>query len=74
MEEITIYDLSPTELLDIVYRLKESGYHIGSDFEFAYTPGAGEYINGVYVNARKSATFSFSKEEDATWFLLKYGE
>lgn len=73
MVNFTLYDISPMDCLDIVRELKNSGYSMGVDFIFAYSPPVGKYVDSTYVTTGKSATFTFTKEESATWFALKYG-
>ena len=71
MIEVKLLDKDVVEYLIIVRDLKEKGYVIGKDFDFAYHPPKFDNFSGDAVYNR-SVVFTFYKEEIATWFTLKY--
>lgn len=71
MKEITLIDLLPSQVLDIVRELRKQGYAQGIDFDFAYNKPEFDDLShdGVY---NRYTIFKFYKEELATWFALRY--
>ena len=72
MIEVVIHDKHTTEILNIVYELRELGLVQGQDFSFAYHMFTPEYdgFNGESPN--KHTIFQFKEEALASWFRLKY--
>ena len=75
MNQITLHDIKVPALLDIVEELREQGWIMGHDFDWAYHPArtqtdANEW-QSTYVFPR--AVFAFYTEKYATFFVLKYG-
>jgi hypothetical protein len=71
MITVTLKDLFPNDILEIVRQLKGKGYIIGKDFDFSYSPPRYDNFSGESVYNR-SVSFIFYKEELATWFSLVY--
>lgn len=71
MKQVIIENLDVDESLKIVYDLKQKGYKIGVDFDWAYHKPIYDDYNWTMVKNRETV-FSFYQEELATWFRLRY--
>lgn len=71
MIEIKVLDLDINEISYIVGELKNKGYKLNTDFDFAYHPPKFDNFSGDAVY-NKHVLFTFYKEELATYFTLKY--
>lgn len=71
MTDITIKNIFPNDLLELVRQVKKKGYIQGVDFDFSYNPPKFDNFSGESVYER-TAIFTFYKEELATWFSLTY--
>ena len=71
MIEVTLNDLMPDEIMDIVKELRKKGYAQGVDFDFEYhKPEFNDWSGDAVYN--RHTIFKFYKEELATWFSLRY--
>ena len=71
MIEVKLLDLNATEISNVVNDLKQRGYQLHVDFDFAYHPPKFDNFSGEAVY-NKCVVFKFYKEEIATWFSLMY--
>lgn len=71
MIEVKLLDLNATEVLNIVNELKQRGYQLNLDFDFAYHSPKFDNFSGEAVY-NKHVIFKFHKEELASWFSLMY--
>lgn len=60
-----------SEISRIVKELKDTGFKIGVDFDFAYSPGRWDEMVGEIP---KQTEFTFYNEKLATWSILKWSE
>ena len=65
-------DKAVSEIMSIVYELRNQGYVQGVDFDFAYKPPEFDNFSGDAVHNRYTR-FTFYNEKYATLFTLKYG-
>ena len=72
MKEITLHDIKVPALLDIVEELREQGWIMGHDFDWAYHPAQTD-ANEWQETIHPRAVFAFYTEKYATFFVLKYG-
>ena len=71
MIEVVLYDLLPSQILEIVSDLKKSGLIQGVDFDFEYhQPRFHDWSGDVVYN--RHTVFTFYRDEYATYFKLKY--
>lgn len=70
MIEVSIYDKSANDVMDIVRELRKQGLVQGTDFDFAYNQGRWDEMTG---EVPKQTIFKFHTEKYATLFVLKYG-
>lgn len=71
MIKITVPHKSPADALGIVQKMKEDGWQIGVDFDFAYRQA--EYDNdGFEAVTPRRTDFMFYRPELATMFSLKW--
>ena len=74
MKEITLHDIKVPALLDIVEELREQGWIMGHDFDWAYHPARHRTDTlDSYIVHMPNAVFAFYTEKYATFFVLKYG-
>ena len=71
MIEIKILDKMPNEIMEIVRDIRSKGYMQGVDFDFSYYPPRPADLTPD-PEYNRCTTFSFYKEEMASWFTLKY--
>ena len=71
MIEVTIQDITPNDIIEIVRELRKKGYTPGVEFDFTYNPPRFDNFSGDAVYNR-CVVFTFYKEELATWFTLTY--
>lgn len=72
--EITLYNLSSSEVIGIVYELKSQSIKMGVDFDFAFVSSRTYVdVNGMYEQIPKHVVFRFYTTMYASWFALKYG-
>lgn len=71
--EITLYNLSSSEVIAIVYELKNQSITLGVDFDFAFVSSRTYLENGMYEQIPKHVVFRFYTQMYASWFALKYG-
>lgn len=69
MIAVIVKEKDSNEISQLVKDLKDKGYKINVDFDFAYSPGNWTPITGTIVRQTK---FTFYNEKLATWFILKY--
>ena len=69
-ESVRIYKKGAGEITDIVYELKDLGYKLGVDFDFAYRPS--KFSNGFSQYEVAFTEFMFYNNSLASWFVLKY--
>lgn len=69
--EIVLIDKKPTEIIDIVREMRNSGMIQHKDFDFKYNQAKYQDWSGDYV-APEHTVFIFYKEEHATWFTLRW--
>jgi len=69
--EVTIPHQESNEIINIVRMLRDSGLVQGVDFDFSFFGAV--YDPSTYEIKKPAHTvFKFSKENDATMFILKY--
>jgi hypothetical protein len=73
MIEVTIPDLDPNQVMEIVRNLRAQGLQQGTDFDFAYNKPTWDYITGHSITQRHTV-FTFHSERYATFFTLKYSK
>ena len=75
MAEIILYEIDPTNVMDIVRDLRSMGLVQGRDFDFAYHQGVWDYFtNTEHVRKHTKFTFYEGSEKWATWLALKYNQ
>lgn len=67
--EIILYEKDSNEISEIVRNLKQQGYVVGIDFDFAYSPGRWDEMIGTIPRQTK---FTFYNERLATWLAIKW--
>mgnify|MGYP003349611603 CR=1 FL=1 len=70
MIEVTIEDLPPNEVIEIVRELRSSGLVQGQDFDFRYVRPEWSEIGDI----ERHTVFSFYNEKYGTFFALKYSK
>lgn len=68
--EILLLHLNSNEISVIVKDLKDKGYKIGIDFDFAYSPGKYDY--NLDINIPRQTAFTLYNKKLATWLALKW--
>ena len=66
MKSVTIYGKSTNELMELLDQMKQHGWVIGIDFDWAYHRAA------TYRAKDRRAVFNFYKEEYSTYFALRW--
>ena len=69
--EVIVYDRNPMEITEIVRDLKQQGYQLNIDFDYAYHPPKWDTF-GHEAPTRRFTVFTFYAEKYATLFALKY--
>jgi len=69
---VKLVGLHPTQVMNIIYELRDMGYVQGTDFDFKYVPTITD-DHSVYEVFEKCTFFTFYKDSLASWFTLKYG-
>lgn len=69
-KEIIIFHKNANEISDIVRSLKSSGFIIGKDFDFEYSPGRYEYHDSRSIP--RQTKFRCYNEKLASWISLKW--
>ena len=70
MLNVTIDNLRPNDILDMVHMLKREGYQQGVDFDYAYYP---EISDSFSKTRSRHTIFSFYNEHLGMMFKLKHG-
>lgn len=68
--EYILYHRNSAEISAIVQELKDLGYRVGLDFDFAYHTGSYDWAT-IKMIPRKTV-FTFYREELASWFVIKW--
>jgi len=68
--EVVIYDLDSNEISTVVKELKDKGYRVGVDFDFAYSTGKFDWT--THETIPRQTTFTIYNSKLATWFILKW--
>lgn len=68
--EVIIWDVTHTEVSEMLVSLAGQGLQANQDFEFEFRPGFKNYERGL--QHRRSVTFRFRDPAWTTWFQLKY--
>ncbi len=68
--ELILYNLDSNEISSMVRDLKDKGYKIGVDFDFAYATGKFDW--NTNENIPRQTTFTIYNEKLATWLALKW--
>jgi hypothetical protein len=71
MKEIVLKHRKPTEIIEIVREMRDSGLIQGKDFDFKYNQTKWNDWNNEAVTPEHTV-FIFYTEACATWFTLKY--
>jgi hypothetical protein len=71
MREVVLKYRKPTEILDIVREMRESGLIQGKDFDFKYNQTKWNDWSNEAI-APEHTVFIFYTETLASWFSLKY--
>jgi len=66
---VTLKNIDPTRVMDIVRELRQQGLMQSKDFDFAYYQSRWDEMIGEIPT---SAVFSFYTEKYATLFAIKY--
>ena len=69
--EIVLKHRSPTDIMNIVREMRESGMIQGKDFDFRYNQAKYQDWSGDAVDPEHTV-FIFYTEHCATWFTLKW--
>jgi hypothetical protein len=69
MKTVSVHDIDPNQVMDIVRELRQQGMVQGQDFDFAYHQRKWDEIVGEIP---KHTDFVFYNDQLATWFQLKY--
>ena len=69
MIEVVIYNLDAWQVSHIVQSLKDQGFVIGVDFDYAYVP---TQHMGFDAPTPKHTRFMWHNESAGSWFALKY--
>jgi hypothetical protein len=69
MKTVSVHDIDPNQVMDIVRELRQQGMVQGQDFDFAYHQRKWDEIVGEIP---KHTDFVFYNDRLATWFQLKY--
>jgi hypothetical protein len=69
MKTVVIYDIDPTQVIEVVREIKQQGMTLGKDFDFAYYQSKWDEMTGEIP---KHTNFVFYNDQMATWFQLKY--
>lgn len=69
MKTVSVHDIDPNQVMDIVRELRQQGMVQGQDFDFAYHQRKWDEIVGEIP---KHTDFVFYNDQLATWFRLKY--
>jgi hypothetical protein len=69
MTVIILKEKNSSEISQLVHELKNTGYKLGVDFDFEYSPGRWTYESGHIPRQTK---FTFYNSKLATWFSLKW--
>lgn len=71
MRQVTL-EINVTRTLEIVYELKQMGWVMGKDFDFAHHKP--EYDDfGHDFNFPRRTVFTFYNDSNASYFTLKWG-
>ena len=70
-KEVVLKHRSPTEIIDIVYEMRELGMVQGKDFDFRYNQATYMDWSGDAVDPEHTV-FIFYNESLASWFTLKW--
>jgi len=70
MTVIKLLDKAPTEVIEIVRAMRNSGFTQGKDFDFAFYQNRWDPMIG---DVKGFTNFTFYEEKLATWFALKWG-
>lgn len=68
---ITLYDIKPDKVLEIVHTLKDMGVQ-SNDFEFAYSQEKWDYTKLPIHKVESFVKFQFRQSEYLTYLSLKY--
>ena len=69
MKTVVIYNIDPTQVIEVVREIKQQGMTLGKDFDFAYNQSKWDEMTGEIP---KHTNFVFYNDQMATWFQLKY--
>jgi len=73
-QQVTLYiDVSRT--LEIVHELKQHGWFMGKDFDFAYHKAIYDDFGGSNwePELEKHTVFTFYNDSNASYFMLRWG-
>lgn len=75
MTTVELQNLNISEILSIVYALRDSGLQDPKDFTFSYSPSEWITTPGTLYSHRKTSRvkFTFDDDSNATWFVLRWG-
>jgi len=71
VKTITLY-IDVNRTLEIVSELKQKGWKMGIDFDFAYFKPTFDNFSYEAVN-RKRSVFTFYNDINASYFMLRWG-
>ena len=69
--EVIVNQRHVTEIMQMVYELREQGLVQHTDFDFAHYPEVYDTFAGT--TRKRHTVFTFYTEKYATWFAIKYG-